>query len=719
MTSQNLTTNKKHVGFMPFFSFTARQFWTTTLLFTIILFFVLPVPVMMTISERGVLDEVDIERLQRMFAEDWVETIRYVVVIVISAFAIVASLSRFKYLKNKVSTDFFHSLPLKRGRLFLTQLAVSAITLVIPYVFNIIFTLIVFASNGLITEALILNLLAITVDAFIYALFFFALSTLIGMISGLSAVQLALTAVAIFIVPAIYAATVAFVGIFSENMWVDFYLSEKIFAKLSPALRFMINGEVLGIVEIALLVLFSAIMLVGAYLVYTRRKSERAGTPVVFTPLGEVIKYILVFLGTICGGLLFYALMDDFFWTVFGMICGMVLTFMLTNTILNKTARSMFKGWKGLCIFGGVTALALLMLTTNAFGINTRLPSPALTSKVVVKFDSEGGTMEFRDKDAIKALYNIYSKSQGHNRTGIVYTTTSSVYPVDKYVTTSYRVDIAFYPSVGVPVAKSKWIFNQSELMEEMRALLDSEEFGEQYANALLKLEGNGRVNLNLPYVKFDEKAGKIYDNRTGTTHYSFDDNRPLLSLSRTVGIDLIIEESKNANFDFFQQQAAGNLFVYTYGDSIDEVSVPLLTSMPQTLDFLASKGLLNHSLDELCKLIADNVDYIEIDAFGKDGVTKTVKITDKAEILEVLEASANPVGRSYSPFTFIDTRYNVRYVLTLTDAYHTQYYYDEFGNETVVIEDKENADVYDYKNEYEIVFRYGKVPDFVDKYFE
>ena len=717
MTSQNSITNKKRAGFAALFGFTARQFWTTTLLFTIILFFILPVPVMMTISDRTPLDVKDIERLKETFAEDWIFAIRYFVIIATSIFGVVVSCARFSYLKNKVSIDFYHSLPVKRGRLFITQLAVAALSVAIPYVLNILFTLIVFASNGLITELLLINILLMSLQAFVYSIFFFSLSTLIGMVSGLTAVQLTLTLVATFIVPVTYLLSVAFVSIFNENMWTDYYINARFFEVSTPALRLALNEAPLSALEAALLLLVSAAMLFGAYAVYMKRKSERAGTPVVFTPLGEVIKYVLVFLGTLGGGLLFYFIMDDMFWTVFGMICGAVLVFMLANTILQKTARSMFKGWKGLCIFGACAATAFIILVTNAFGINTNVPSTAFTSRIEINFDGVGGKMEFTDKEVIDAMRTVYTEGvHGYSYNSLNNYFVSSAVPYDTaYYSPSKRIQIVFYPKIGIPVAKFVRIYNSNDFIDEFKTLLNSEQFKAQYATALDKIEGSGHLTVNLTRLMFDDN-GTAYDYHGGNRYWSFDELTPLSTRAKELGIDVLAEENKNVDFDFFQQQTIGNVYAFTYsGDT--NVELPLFASMTALQERYIENGMMSSSRDDLLENLARAVDSVKVTKIVGD-TAKTLSVTDKAQILELLKAADNPMGANYSPFTFRETAYSVTYSLTVSDAYTVQYYYDENGNEEVTIEQRDPENVYTYTNEYEFGFLLGRVPDFVIEYF-
>lgn len=708
MTSQSSITKKEHAGFLPLFGFTAKQFWTTILLFTIILFFVLPVPILMVVSERTIMDADDLLRLKQDISEDWTLTIRYVIVVIMSIFGVVVSCSRFKYLKNKISIDFYHSLPIKRGQLFLTQLGVSALSLAIPYIFNILFTLIVIASNGLVSETLIVNVLIMSAEAFVYTAFFFALSTIVGMISGLTAVQLTLTLVAIFIVPATVITVLAFVDIFNENMWFSFYANPSFFEKLSPALKFVFSyPDPLSAIESVTLLIVSALILIGAYFIYMQRKSERAGTPVVFAPLGEVIKYVLVFLGTMLGGLLFYYIMDSFAWTVFGMVCGMVLVFMLTNTILNKTARAMFNGWKGLCVFGASVAVVFTLLMTNAFGINSNIPKPEHTARVVVNFRDGIGNVEFRDKDVIEAIHSIYTEGKWaydgpYNR---------------MYYEDSTYLELVFYPKFGIPIAKTVYIFEKSSHVEEFRTILDSEEFKEQYIAVFDSLVGEeGYMNIDIDQYEFTEN-GEVVEGTVRNPNWRFSENEFELSslTAKNLGLDLLREENKACGFDFFQQPNYGRVYTYNYNSYSDiAIFLPIFVSMDSLTDHYIENKYLSYSTDEYLNRLTDAIDKLEIHKSSVDGTEKTMSVTDKKQIYEILSNTTSPAYSFISAFTFIEPSYYVSYTFEATKKYETVIYYDEHGNEVVESVPADTGDQLTRTRTHELAFLLGRVPEFI-----
>ncbi|MBE6611080.1 MAG: hypothetical protein E7632_01195 [Ruminococcaceae bacterium] len=696
MTSQSSIINKR-AGTLPLLRFSLKQFWTTILLFGIILFFLLPVPVLMMASDAdnynlasSMAYDVTARRLRQFTS--WSENIRMAIVPIVSILGVVVSCARFGYLKNKVSVDFYHSLPIRRGKLYLTQIAVGAMSLAIPFTLNLLISMLVVAVNGCLTGEIFVNLLILTLEVIVYTAFFSGLATLVGMVSGLSAVHLILTAVAIFIVPVIYLLCVAFVSLFSENMWLDWFIRGDLIMKLTPVFRFL--GDINNPISLAggiLLVIFAALMFGGAYFVYLHRKSERAGTPVVFGTLGEVIKYLMVFIGTLGGGLLFYLIMESRFWMIFGMICGTVLVFMLTNTILQKTAKAMLRGWKTLLAYSLVIAIAFVGLSVNLFGVNTDVPSPALTAKVELNLPDAIEGMEFRSDEAIEAIYNIYKKGD------FEYKNLPS--PIWNYESVALRV--VFYPKIGLPVAKSVRIYNKSELMEEFRTLLDCEEFEEQYLAAIDRVtKESGQLFRSTNEYYFDTARGKVYRFYNGDYYSKFDRLSLDSPAAKAVGLDTLREESADVSFDFFQQQVFSGVSIYT-DRSLRDVNLAIFNSMEKTISSRIENNLAFYTPDELIDAMAACVKYVTVyklistdgeaeaaltvmdggEVVVTDDVTVAERnllsavIRDKKQIKEILAASISPHGHSYAaPFTFADTQYFAKIEWNISEIYNFDY---------------------------------------------
>lgn len=108
---------------------------------------------------------------------------------------------------------------------------------------------------------------------------------------------------------------------------------------------------------VLVLILFTLACFAGALVLIRIRPTEGAETPVVFQPIAAVVKYAVMVPATILLGYFFGEVFSwDGVWSIFGMISGAVLSFMLMNVLLTRNARQMFRGWVGLLIFVVVIA---------------------------------------------------------------------------------------------------------------------------------------------------------------------------------------------------------------------------------------------------------------------------------------------------------------------------------------------------------------------------
>lgn len=744
MTSQISTTDtKRKAGVVPFFLFRLKQSWTLILLFTIILFFVFPIFTLMGISSERLSGYFYIESLKKDLVDSWLPMMRILLTFIGCVFSIVVSCKQFSYMKNKVATDFFHSLPQRRGQIYLNRLAVSACALIIPFAVNILLTSAIIGVNGLFTQELVSGMAKMVLDIFVYSTFCLAITTLVGMVTGLTSVTLSLTAVALFIIPASIAVIVLFFSIFCENMWVDFYLSEELLKNYSPAIRFFTDTSPLTGFEIGTMLLVSAVMLVGAYFIYMRRKNERAGTPVVFTALGEVIKYVLIFLATLLVGLIFFSIMSEsFVWTVFGMLCGALLTFMLTNTILNKTAKAMFKGIKGLGIYAIVITAGMIVLMSNLFGINTSIPKASATSKVMINFKGDYSGLEFTDKAVIEAVRTLYTEGR--------------LYPAEKeftlpeygsvdYTVGSIRVEIVFYPNFGIPVAKSFSINNKYDLIDEFRTILDSEQFSTQYTELIdeyLAAE-DGYLALSVSNYTPGQNNNRIwhdyryyhlnFDDARYNSKVYIDDMRYEYSMEDYAVLELKADAA-TADFEYFQQAVMGEL---TIGDSTGyyrkHIAIPIRESAEAVQERLISSGILIQTAEQANERFAELIDKVEVyhlsEAYNETEVNEGNKavpsmvVTDKEQIRAIIESSSGIAlgyDGNYSPFAFNERDYLIIINLPVTESQSTATDISLSENDIERISSENGGKMY-YENTHEISmrFRMGATPDFVLEHFE
>ncbi len=673
------------------------------------------------------------EQIQEDLLLDWLPAVHYLMTIFGCIFAVIAVCKHTAYLKNKVSADFFGSMPMRRGQLYLTSVFASFCSVIIPFIVNLIITFAILAAKGLITQALVTDIFKSIADLIGYSSFCLAVTTVVSTVTGLTAVTLALTAEALAIIPAGLAVFVAFFDLFVKNMWTDYYFSEQTLKYTSPLLRLVIDTAHLSLIEFSAMLLVSAVLLIGAYFIYLKRKNERSGMPVVFDTLGEVIKYIDMVLITLFAGFVFYNVTErSYGWMIFGMICGIVLSFMLLNTILTKNAKAMFKNAKGLAICGGAMAAFTAVVILNPFGLIDKLPSTNSIASVRVSFDSYEG-FEFEDEAVIDSIRAIYLEANKQNDIYEYASYGGREILLDGLVTSyvdfkdSVSMDVVFYPKFGLPVAKSVYINDKNALIEEFRTVLNSNEFAEQYstlANEYID-QTDAYVHLSTPNYVMGIKNDVLWYGYSGIGLRLNKPNYDSRYTKEGLAIDAIIADTKNVNFDYFQSQHYGTLNISGNSAPYNDIQIPLRTELKDVESTLLAEGILLSSASEQIDRYAEVIDEIKVYKYGSTAENGEklpyMSVTDKDMIREILLASSNIFthGTNCETFEFIDREY---YAVIDYDVFYgdNAKYHINLTNEEVAERTDEDSDiVYRVeKGSSSLSFRYGMIPEFIAEYF-
>lgn len=628
MNSASSSTETKKARFLPFFGLTLKQNWTSGFLIAIIYFFTLVVPTMFTVSNavNHYLPEerqtVLLEQSQELMAG-----LRYFTVPITAILAVVMTCVMLRYLKDKVAVDFYHSLPIGRRRLYITRMLAGYLMILIPLILMLVVSAVILAANGALNTQILFLMLKLFIDSVLYSLVYYGLGAVVGMISGVTGVHLVLTGVAVFLIPAIYFLVISFIDLSSSNMWSGWYLSDQVFSLLSPVFRFFIIDET-GVGYAAALLVSAAVMLVGAYFIYKYRKSERAGEAIVFAPLRGVIKYLVILPITLGVGLLFMLITSSRAWMVFGFICGAALSFLLANTIIYRSAKAMLKGLVGFIVYSAAAALCIVAIMLNAFGFLDAIPSADALSSVDMCIESSTGLFRYSDPENISAILSIYDKFAAEKQNGS-YTDANFDSP-DNYMT----VEFVFHPKFGIPRAKSITVCGRQLIDGELRTILDSEEFGEQYVG-MLDTQISG---FNLPLCPDDDNKLN-HDER--------------ISMMNELGEALKLD-CADVSYDHFNSETnLGSIRLYhgiaRYYSPLESIHIPVYPSMKNTEAVLKKYGIMNDSFE---KMLAEyNSGFTEVSVLDTDTLD-VVSFTDPDDIKQILYSFSTLATTEYYYYT-------------------------------------------------------------------
>ncbi|MBD9197298.1 MAG: ABC transporter permease, partial [Clostridiales bacterium] len=330
----------------------------------------------------------------------------YGVPIISIVYAILCAMAVWSYLYNARSVGLMHTLPIRREGLFLTNLLSGLVMMAIPYaVTGVLTVLVTMLSGGFEPVGVLVTILGVAGES----VFFFGLATFCAFIVG-----------NVFMLPALYALfnflavltdfTVNLLaqgfcfGIYSsysgtvewlspvvylmqkispnstyETQWVTDRLGGQRYETSVPTSVTLENGWL-----IAVYAAVGVVLMVLAWLMYRRRRSESAGDVVAVGWMKPVFRYGCAAYSAILGGRLLYALFwesfqDSQYFTLLPMILCMIVGgavgYYAASMLLAKTPRVFKTTWKGmLAVALGCAALCGAM-KCDLFGVVRRVPA--------------------------------------------------------------------------------------------------------------------------------------------------------------------------------------------------------------------------------------------------------------------------------------------------------------------------------------------------------
>ena len=320
-------------------------------------------------------------------------------------YAVLCAMAVWNYLYNARSVGLMHTLPIRREGLFVTNVLSGLVMMAIPYaVTGVLIVLVSFLYGGFEPVGVLVTILGVAGES----IFFFGLATFCAFIVG-----------NVFMLPALYGLLnfLAILTDFTVNLLAQgfcFGLNSSYSGTvewLSPVVYLMqqvqpysiyqenlVQNSVYGLYPtdvltevhlengwlIAVYAAVGVVLLVLAWLLYRRRRSESAGDVVAVNWMKPVFRYGWAAFSAILGGRLLYALFWESFQNgpyftvlpmVLCMIVGGAIGFYAASMLLAKTLRVFRSTWKGmLAVALGCVALCGAM-KYDVFGVVRRVPA--------------------------------------------------------------------------------------------------------------------------------------------------------------------------------------------------------------------------------------------------------------------------------------------------------------------------------------------------------
>lgn len=325
--------------------------------------------------------------------------------------ALFNGINGFIYLYSKKQTDFYHSLPVKRSRMFWNRVYTGLVYYLVPYVIMEFFAVCIGAARGFFSLRLMLLALGLLLlHLLLYFLVYFSVVLVICVTGHLLMGMVCLIAVYTY-GPLLSLLLTGYRTSFYQTYCLEYPygLIQGLREAASPgtlAVSFYeAYGEGGGKQALLLIFLVTAVFAFLSYIAYTRRPSEAAGRPMVYRKAALVMKFLIVVPCGLGVGYIFYLFTTAsirVLWWIFGLILGTILAHGIMEIAYEMDFHCFFKKKLQLLAVGTLVAVCAIVYQTGLLRYDAYIPAQDKIASVSMDMklfadNTEGGITSFPD----------------------------------------------------------------------------------------------------------------------------------------------------------------------------------------------------------------------------------------------------------------------------------------------------------------------------------
>ncbi|MGL5435766.1 MAG: DUF6449 domain-containing protein [Lachnospiraceae bacterium] len=303
--------------------------------------------------------------------------------------SIICGMGSFGYLNSKSRVDFYHSLPIRRGKLYLVNYIAGILIFAIPYALMLLAGIAVAvvyggSSYSLYPEAAIGYILNMLYYTLMYSVVIIAV-----MMTGNRIIAYLGAMVFNFIAPIAAAVIVEYFPTFFDTWYYGYGSRATEYWRISAITEYInqagnYRSDGLEIAPLLLAVLVTAALGVLGWVLYRRRPSEAAGRAMTFDCTKPVIRIIIVMVTTLSFALFLWAVNSSIGWAIFGILSGGIISHCVIEIIYHFEFKKLFSHkWQ----LGGCLLASLLFFCVFRFdwlGFDSYLPKASQISNAAV-----------------------------------------------------------------------------------------------------------------------------------------------------------------------------------------------------------------------------------------------------------------------------------------------------------------------------------------------
>ncbi|WP_099467595.1 DUF6449 domain-containing protein [Konateibacter massiliensis] len=366
-----------------------RRIWTISLSMLVFLF-VFPIQTLMRLERwekafYGVkATDVDFAKIISQYSGE------FLIVVTVTG-AIICAISGFFYLYGRNKVDFYHSVPIKREKLFAVSYINGIIIYLVPFAINMILYLIIGAAKGYLSGLVLKTAATAFIVHLTGFLFVYSITVIAVMLTGNLIVGLMGTAIFMSYGPII----VAIKNTLFTTSFYTYYASDKEYAAmkfLSPVFAYvhlyeLVEEKSFIVFFIGVLAAIVVTVAIGIAL-YKIRPSEAAGKSMAFFKTQTVIKFLIVIPTAIIGGIFFMSMSatGSFAWRVFGILVIGFLAHGIIEIIYNIDFRSIISHKIQMLICLGIALAITGIVKADLLHYDNYIPKESSIESVGVSF---------------------------------------------------------------------------------------------------------------------------------------------------------------------------------------------------------------------------------------------------------------------------------------------------------------------------------------------
>ncbi len=519
MTLQKSSRNGAHNAPLSYFAFLLKQNWPAFVTNLIILLLVNVVILSMALSNDGAFYREQTYNVLLVNAIGYAEGYRVANIVIGALLAVLWGSGTMTYVNSKVSVHFYHSIPLTRGTLYVSEILVKVICYALP---------------AFVTSGLSVCVIGMTVDvwhpavtgillsgglyAILYFVFYLSIMLFAASFTGNAFSRLMTAGLVVFMPSALilfWTTILQYNSVYTSYDSLFSFAAElltpvRIIASFTNEGAFFSEETVTYISrgwETVGTIIATLLFFLAGYLIYRKRRSEQSGLPVLSKIASALIKYTCMFCAAAAFGYIFELFGDGAVSYGIGSVIGALLAMMLINVILTKSAKQIFAGLRGLGIFCTAFIVVFILFGVDVVGLDRHIPQASMIRELTMNIDGEVEFVVENEEDEKFYTDMIREYLKGNNDSDYPYesvasaeiTTQENAYPypgsMSKEETEAYLRDVKqellfsersmyirldYKPYFGLPVHKSINI-NRDGFEEFLERIVASDNFAELY----------------------------------------------------------------------------------------------------------------------------------------------------------------------------------------------------------------------------------------------